>query len=263
MPMRALSTASSGMIAQQTHVDVISNNLANVTTLGFKQDRANFSDLLYQEVHRAGVRLPGGNMTPVGKSVGSGVRLGTIDKQFTQGALTLTDNPLDMAIQGDGFFQITMPNGRIGYTRAGNFQVDADGNVVTAQGYFFEPAITVPNETVAVEVSETGNVVVFDGTNSAGSNIGQIELARFINPKGLQSIGGNLYLETDASGQATTGQPGTESYGMIAYKALEESNVEIVREMVDLISAQRAYEVNSNAIKASDEMLRLANNLRA
>ncbi|MCC6465214.1 MAG: flagellar basal-body rod protein FlgG [Planctomycetes bacterium] len=263
MPIRALSTASTGMTAMQTQVDVIANNLANVRTTGFKQDRANFTDLLYQEIQRAGVRLPGENLTPVGKAVGSGVRLASIDKEFSQGSLTLTGSDLDMAISGEGFFQVLLPSGAVAYTRDGSFQRDKDGNLVTGNGQLMQPAITLPGEASRFTISETGLIQAYSGAAEAPIATAQVEIARFINPKGMRAIGDNLFLATEASGQPETGTPGSANFGTIVPQALEESNVEIVREMVDLISAQRAYEINSNAIKTSDEMLRVANGLRA
>ncbi|HRJ79682.1 MAG: flagellar basal-body rod protein FlgG [Planctomycetaceae bacterium] len=263
MAIRALHTASSGMSALQTQVDVIANNLANVNTVGFKQDRANFADLLYQEVRRAGLRQPEGNTAPVGLSIGSGVKLDSIDKEFRQGGMRVTGNNFDMAIEGDGFFQILMFNGQTAYTRSGNLFRDKDGNLVTAGGLKLQPNITIPAEATGITVSEDGRISAIMPGQSNADEIGQIELARFVNPKGLQAIGDNLFLETDASGRAETGSPTTSSFGRIRHQALEESNVEVVKEMVDLISAQRAYEINANAIKSADEMMRVANNLRA
>jgi flagellar basal-body rod protein FlgG len=263
MTIRALSTASSGMIAQQTRVDVIANNLANVNTTGFKQDHANFKDLLYQVVQRAGMRMPGDNVTPVGKSIGSGVMLSSIDKHFTQGSLRQTGNDLDMAIEGEGFFMVQLPNGVTAYSRDGSFLKDREGNLVTGSGYFVEPQINLPEDADRFVVSPNGLIEAYNKAQQAPLAEFQLELARFANPKGLQAVGENLYLATEASGEAVVGAPGEESFGVIRQQMLEESNVEIVREMVELISAQRAYEINSNAIRAADEMMRTANSLRA
>ena len=261
--IKAMRTAASGMIGQQMNVDNIANNLANVNTTGFKQDRAAFTDLLYQEIQRAGVRLPNGNVTPVGKSIGSGVRLAAIDKEFRQGSLRQTGNPFDMAIQGEGFFQVTLQNGNLAYTRDGSFKRDAQGNIVNSAGLMLQPQISLGAEVITIAVTPDGLLQGYDGVNPQPVTTVQIELARFVNPKGLRAIGGNLYVETEASGTAETGNPGTAQFGTLQGGFLEESNVEIVREMVELISAQRAYEINSNAIKTADEMLRVANNLRA
>lgn len=263
MTIRALSTASSGMIAQQTRVDIIANNLANVSTTGFKQDHANFKDLLYQTIQRAGMRMPGDNVTPVGKSVGSGVQLASVEKQFTQGSMRLTGNDLDMAIEGEGFFMVQLPGGAQAYTRDGSFMKDRDGNLVTGGGYFVDPQITLPAEADRFVVSPNGLIEAYNRSQQAPLATFQLEVARFANPKGLEAIGENLFLATEASGAAETGTPGQDSFGILRHQMLEESNVEIVREMVELISAQRAYEINSNAIKAADDMLRTANNLRA
>ncbi len=263
MTIRALSTASSGMIAQQTRVDVIANNLANVSTTGFKQDRANFKDLLYQVIQRAGMRMPGDNVTPVGKSIGSGVQLASVDKEFHQGSLHETGVDLNMAIIGEGFFMVTLPDGTQAYTRDGSFQKDRDGNLVTSNGYYVDPQITFPQEASNYNINENGLIQAYSGSQTTALAEFQLEIARFANPKGLEAIGDNLYLATEASGAAETGTPGEANFGKIKNQFLEESNVEIVREMVELISAQRAYEINSNAIRASDEMLRTANNLRA
>jgi flagellar basal-body rod protein FlgG len=263
MTIRALPTASSGMIAQQTRVDVIANNLANVSTTGFKQDRANFKDLLYQVIQRAGMRMPGDNITPVGKSIGTGVQLASVDKEFSQGSLTQTGRDLDLAINGEGFFMVTLSNGSVAYTRVGSFTKDRDGNLVTGGGYLVEPQITLPAEADRYVISPNGLIQAYNKSQTGPLAELQLEIARFSNPKGLEAIGENLYLATEASGFASTGTPGEESFGVIQQQMLEESNVEIVREMVELISAQRAYEINSTAIRASDEMLRTANNLRA
>ncbi len=251
------------MGAMQTQVDVIANNLANVNTTGFKQDRANFSDLLYQEVRRAGLRQPEGNTVPLGLSIGSGVRLNSIDKEFRQGGLHQTGNDLDLAIQGEGFFQLRLQSGQVAYSRDGAFFRDADGNITTNAGNLLEPAVQIPVDVVRIQVTQDGRILGFNAADPQPIMEEQLELARFVNPKGLRAVGDNLYLPTEASGDVETGNPGTAQFGTIVGGFLEQSNVEIVKEMVDLISAQRAYEINANAIKSADEMLRLANNLRA
>jgi flagellar basal-body rod protein FlgG len=259
---RALSIAASGMQAQQLNVDVISNNIANLNTTGFKRGRADFQDLIYQTLRPAGVSAAEGSQTPTGIEVGLGTMPVSTQKIFLQGSLEQTENTLDMAIEGDGFFQVLLPNGDKAYTRDGSFTVDKDGNVVNAQGYPLEPAITVPTDSLSVSVSPDGTVSVMQVGQVEASEIGSIELARFVNSAGLSSRGRNLFLETDASGSPTTAAPGEEGLGTIAQGYLEMSNVSVVDEMVKMIAAQRAYETNSKAVKAADEMLEVANNLK-
>lgn len=258
--MRSLWTSATGMIAMQTQIDTLSNNLANVNTTGFKKSRAEFEDLMYQTLKIAGTQNEGGTRTPVGMQIGMGVRPVTVHKFFTQGDFKNSGNPLDMAIEGDGFFRVSM-NGEDVYTRAGAFKLDNDGRVVTAGGHPLQPEFTVPPETVSVVVSETGNIAALDrdGVSLASANI---DLYRFQNPAGLTAIGRNFYRESEASGAAVAGTPGDDNYGTIAQGFLEGSNVEMVDEMVGLIVGQRAFEINSKAITTSDGMLQTAINIK-
>lgn len=255
---RALSTAASGMEALQTKIDVIANNLANVNTVGFKKSRTDFQDLLYQTVRAAGVKSQDGNEVPEGVQVGLGVRTTATPKLFSPGELSETGNPLDMAIEGNGFFQVTMPDGTFAYTRAGNFKTDSQGRLVTSDGILVEPSISIPPDAVSVSVASDGGVQVMQPSQTTPIQVGQIQLASFPNPGGLESIGKNLMRETQASGQPITGTPGSLGLGTIGQGMLEMSNVQVVQEMIDLIMGQRAYEVNSRVIQAADEMLRTA-----
>jgi flagellar basal-body rod protein FlgG len=260
--MRSLWTAGSGMTAQQFNIDTIANNLANVNTAGFKKSRVDFQDLLYQSVRYAGTPVTQGAQIPTGIQIGHGVRPVATQKIFTQGTFQQTDNPLDLVIEGEGFFQVLMPDGTVAYTRDGAFKMDGEGRLVTSDGFTLEPEILVPSNTVTVSVGTDGTVsAVLDG-ESEPQNLGSIELVRFVNPAGLQSFGRNLLLATAASGEPILGTPGLEGFGAIAQGYLEISNVGVVEEMVNMIIAQRAYETNSKAIQASDEMLQTANNLR-
>jgi len=258
--IRSLYTAATGMQAQQTNMDVVANNLANVSTTGFKKSRAEFQDLLYQTLRSAGSTQAQGTQVPTGVQVGLGTRLVATQKQFTAGDLSQTGNDLDMAISGDGFFQVQLPSGDIGYTRAGAFTTDSEGKIVTADGYILQPQMAIPSGAQGISVGEDGTITAT--VNGTSSQVGQIELARFINPAGLESAGGNIYHKTVASGDPLTGTPGQEGFGSIASKFLEMSNVKVVDEMVNMILAQRAYEVNSKSIQSADEMLQTANNLR-
>ncbi|HOC37906.1 MAG TPA: flagellar basal-body rod protein FlgG [Thermodesulfobacteriota bacterium] len=260
--LRSLWTAASGMEAQALNIDVISNNIANVNTTGFKKSRPDFQDLLYQTIRQAGSPSTAGTEIPTGIQVGQGTRPAAVQKVFTQGDYQNTQNELDMAIEGDGFFQITQPSGEVAYTRAGAFKLDSEGRVVTTDGFFLEPEITVPTDTVSVTIGTDGTVSVMQAGETEATEIGTIELARFVNPAGLHSIGRNLYLPTLASGDAVTGTAGEDGFGTIAQKFLEMSNVSVVDEMVNMIVAQRAYEINSKAIITADEMLQMANNLK-
>jgi flagellar basal-body rod protein FlgG len=259
---RALSIAASGMQAQALNIDVISNNIANVSTTGFKRSRADFQDLLYQNLRPAGATSASGSQIPTGIQLGQGTRPVATQKLFIQGDYQLTENQLDMAIEGDGFFQITQPNGEIAYTRSGAFKLNSDGNVVTSDGFELEPAISVPQDAVSITVGTDGTVSILQANEFEPVEIGAIELARFANPAGLSSIGRNLYLQTGASGEAITGTPGEDGIGTISQGYLEMSNVSVVDEMVNMITAQRAYEINSKSIQAADEMLQMANNLK-
>lgn len=257
--MRSLWTAASGMIAQQLNIDTISNNLANVNTTSFKKSRAEFEDLMYQTLNIAGNQNQAGNTIPTGLQVGMGVKPTTVHKFFTQGDFQNTGNPLDLAIQGDGFFQVDM-NGQLAYTRAGSFKLDENGQVITAEGYPLQPAFTVPAATENIVVSNDGHISCLDksGQELAGADI---PVYLFVNPAGLNSIGGNLYLETQASGTAQQKVPGEDNAGSLAQGFLEMSNVQLVEEMVNMIVAQRSFETNSKAITTSDEMLDTANRL--
>ncbi|MDX8392194.1 MAG: flagellar basal-body rod protein FlgG [Mariprofundaceae bacterium] len=259
--MRSLWTAATGMTAQALNVDVISNNLANVNTAGFKRGRANFQDLMYQQISSPGLQNSAGNQVPNGVQVGLGVRTAGISRIFSEGSFKQTGNPLDMAIEGRGFFQIQMPNGDLGYTRTGSFAVDSLGQLVTQDGYVVQPAMTIPNDALSVGISPDGTVSVVQPGNIQ-TTIGQLQLSSFSNPGGLTAAGHSIFKESQASGTATTAAPGTSGVGTVAQNTLEMSNVNTVEEMVNLIAAQRAYEMNSKSIQAADEMLQMANNIR-
>jgi flagellar basal-body rod protein FlgG len=260
--MRSLWSAATGMQAQTLNIDVISNNLANVSTSGFKQSRADFQDLLYQTLRPPGVSSSADTQVPTGIQVGLGVRPAATQKMFSEGDLSHTENQLDMAIEGSGFFQVTQPNGNIAYTRAGTFKLDSSGRIVTSDGYPLEPEITIPSDATSVSIGGDGTVSVILPGQSQPSTVGNIELASFTNPAGLNSIGQNLYTQSAASGDPTTGTPGQDNFGTVSQGYLEMSNVSVVDEMVNMITAQRAYETNSKTIQASDEMLQTANNLK-
>ena len=260
--MRALWTAASGMIAQQANVDVIANNLANVNTTGFKKSRVDFQDLVYQNLREAGAPSGQGGQLPTGLQFGHGVRAVSTQKIFTQGNYQETGNSLDVVIEGNGFLQVTMPDGSIAYTRDGSLKRDGQGRIVTSEGYVLEPQITLPENAQSVTISSSGVVSVTIPGNTTPQEIGQIQLATFVNPAGLNNIGRNLMTETAASGAPITGNPGEDGLGTITQGFLEMSNVQVVEEMVNMIVAQRAYEVNSKAIQTSDTMLEEANNLR-
>ncbi len=261
--MRSLDIGATGMLAQQTNVDVISNNIANMTTTGYKRQRAAFQDLIYQNIDRPGsTSSDSGTTVPSGIQMGLGVRTGAVYRQHGQGAIQITENPLDLAITGEGFFQIELPSGETAYTRDGTFQLNENGELVTVQGYAVDPGITVPPDALSVDINNTGEVLVTLPGQTATSNLGQLQLANFVNPTGLEAVGDNFYMETDASGAPTTGNPATEEFGAIRQGALEQSNVNVVEEITQLIEAQRAYEMNSNVISTSDEMLQTATQLR-
>lgn len=260
--LRALWTAASGMEAQTLNIDVISNNLANVNTTGFKRSRADFQDLLYQTLKPAGVASTSTTQVPTGIQVGEGTRPVAVQKIYLQGDYQNTENQMDIAIEGDGFFQIQQPSGETAYTRCGAFKLDSEGRMVTSDGYLLEPAITVPSDSLSVSIGTDGTVSVIQAGQTEASEIGKIELARFVNPAGLHNLGRNLAVPTTSSGEPITGTPGVDGFGTTAQGFLEMSNVSVVEEMVNMIIAQRAYEVNSKAIQTSDEMLQIANNLR-
>lgn len=250
----ALKTAATGMHAQQTNVDVISNNLANVNTTGFKASRIAFNDLVYQNESIAGAESStAGTMLPTGSQVGLGVRVNAVYKIHTQGDMMKTSSPFDVAIQGEGFFKINMPSGETSYTRDGSFQIDANGNFVNSLGYQLDPAITVPSGATDLTISSTG--VVNAKVNGNSTNLGQITISRFTNPAGLESLGDNLFAETDASGTATDGNPADTGYGSLLQGFLEGSNVDSITAVTDLITAQRAYELNSKVITTADQMM--------
>ncbi len=260
--MRTLSIAATGMLAQQTNVDVISNNIANMNTTAFKRQRAEFQDLLYQQVARPGTATGGTTMSPAGIQIGAGVKTGGVYRINEQGALTQTSNPYDLAIQGRGYFQVTLPDGTTGYTRDGSFQVSDQGELVTQDGYPVQPGITVPQGALDVSISKTGEVQVTLSGTPAPQTIGQLQLATFMNDSGLEAKGGNLFLETAASGQATVAQPGEPGFGTLQQGFVEASNVNPVGEITALITAQRAYEMNSRVVKTADEMLATTSQLR-
>lgn len=261
--MRALSIAASGMQAQQLNVDVISHNIANMNTTSYKRQRAEFQDMLYQNLERPGSTSSASGATlPLGIQLGVGVRADAVGRVTEQGGIAATGNPYDIAINGRGFFQITLPSGQTGYTRAGNLAVNADGQIVTADGYALEPAITVPQEATAIQITRDGIVEVTLAGQTDAQQLGQIEIASFINPAGLEAIGDNLYLETPASGSATTATPGSPGLGTLMQGYLELSNVNAVEEISALIVAQRAYEMNARVITAADEMLQSTTQLR-
>jgi len=259
--LRAFSTAATGMTAQQMIVDTIANNLANINTVGFKRSQIDFQDLMYVKLREPGQETNAGIIAPTGFEIGSGVKPASTLKVFTQGEMENTGRSLDIAIQGDGFIQVTDPNGEARYTRDGSLRIDASGRLVTSNGYPLEPNISIPTDARAITIGKDGTVSVVAGSSSTPSTVGQITLVRFTNPSGLSSEGGNLYAETPASGSPVSGTPGTNGLGTIQQGFLERSNVQMVNELVNLISAQRAYEINSRAIRAGDEMLSTANQL--
>lgn len=261
--MRSLSIAATGMLAQQLNVDVISNNIANMTTTAFQRRRAEFADLLYQDYRPVGSSSSdAGTVVPSGIQVGVGVKPTAIYRITEQGNMQSTDNPLDLAIQGRGYFEIELPSGEIGYTRSGALQRSADGTVVTADGYLVMPGITIPEDALSISINATGEVFAQIDGQVAPQNLGQFELATFSNEGGLQAIGDNLFLETDASGPAIVATPGSAGFGTVQQGFLETSNVNVVAEITDLIRAQRAYEMNSKVIQASDEMMGTLTQLR-
>ncbi len=260
--LRSLWTAASGMQAQALNVDVLSNNLANVNTSGFKRARADFQDLLYETIRIPGSASSSSTTVPTGIQLGHGVRTAAIQKIFTQGDYKNTNNELDLAIEGDGFFQITKPDGEIGYTRDGTFKLDAEGRLTNSDGYLLEPEITIPADSIKIGIGSDGTVSVLQAGQVEVTEVGTIQLANFVNPAGLNAIGRNLYIPTSASGDVLTGTAGEGGYGTISQGFLEMSNVSVVEEMVNLITAQRAYEVNSKAIQTSDEMLGIANQIK-
>jgi len=261
--MRSLSVAATGMMAQQQHVEVISNNIANMATTGYKRHRPEFQDLLYQNQRRIGApSSEAGTIVPSGVQLGLGVKTASVYRVHEQGDLLNTENKLDVAVQGPGFFMVEQPNGEIAYTRSGNFQLAPDGMIVTADGYPVSPGIVVPPEAVEVSINEEGGVTARIEGDDALAQLGQLELATFVNSSGLEAIGGNLLIETPASGPANIGTPGSPGFGSVLQGFLESSNVNPVQEITTLITAQRAYDMNSKVISASDEMLGTVTQLR-
>lgn len=257
--IKSLYTAATGMKAQQVFVDAISNNLANVNTGGFKKSQPTFQDLLYITLKAPGIESAGGSPNPIGIQIGSGVKVSGTALNFKTGVLEGTNRSLDLAITGPGFFRVTLPDGTEGYTRDGHFQIDRDGNVVTSRGYKLVPQVTLPQDTVNIGIGPDGKFSVTQASSpDSTTDLAQIQLARFINPSGLLSRGGNVYLATVASGTPVIDNPGLGGLGELQQNFLERSNVEVVNELVSLIVAQRAYEVNSRAIRASDDMLNQA-----
>jgi flagellar basal-body rod protein FlgG len=259
--MRALYTAASGMSAQQANIDNVANNLANVNTVGFKKSRVDFEDLVYQQIKAPGASTSQEAESPVGLESGLGTRAVSTVRNFSVGNLRSTNSPLDLAIEGHGFFQLSLPGGETGYTRAGSLNLNAEGQLVTSEGIALEPQISIPPNAISVTISKDGIVSVSLPDQPAPQQVGTIELAMFQNPAGLQARGGNVYVATSASGEPVTGVPGTDGIGTVAQGFLEESNVSVVEEMVQMILGQRAYEANSRVIRAADEMLQQVNQL--
>lgn len=256
----ALWVAKTGLDAQATRMTVISNNLANVSTTGFKRGRAAFEDLLYQTVRQAGGQTSQQTQAPTGLNLGTGVRVVATDRQFAQGNLQQTQNPLDLAVNGRGFFQVTLPDGTTAYTRDGGFQVDSQGQLVTSSGFTVQPGITIPDAAQSVTIGSDGTVSVKLAGQAASQQVGSLTLADFVNPAGLQATGENLYVETAASGTPQTGTPGLSGMGSVVQGSLESSNVNVVEELVNMIETQRAYEMNSKAISTTDQMLAYVSN---
>lgn len=260
--IRALFTAVTGMKAQELNIDVMANNLANVNTVGFKRSRADFQDLLYQTLREAGAASSASTQIPTGLQVGLGSRPVAVQKLFIQGDFQPTERSLDLAIEGEGFFQITQPNGELAYSRAGSFKTDSQGRIVSSDGYLLDPEITIPADTLTITVGTDGTISVVTAGQTTSNQLGSIQLAKFSNPAGLKSLGRSLYVTTEASGSPTTGTPGQDGFGTISQGFLEQSNVSIVEELTQMIVAQRAYEVNSKSVQSADEMLQTANNMK-
>jgi flagellar basal-body rod protein FlgG len=260
--IKSLNTAATGMLAQQNNMDVIANNIANVNTYGFKKGRAEFEDLVYHNLKDPGQASGLQSVTPTGVQTGLGVRTAAVQKDFTMGQAIITKNPLDVQIEGPGFFQVRNPDGEISYTRDGSFKKDANGKMVDKNGNTLIPDIVIPPTTLSLEISSTGDVRCIHEKNAEPQVLGQIELVNFINPAGLKNVGKNLFVPTAASGQPNTARPGTNGMGFLAQGEIESSNVNIVDEMVNMITAQRAYETNSKVIQTSDQMMQTAVNVK-
>mgnify|MGYP005992051649 CR=1 FL=1 len=261
--IRGLYTAATGMNSMQHQIDVTSNNIANVNTTGFKQDRAEFQDLMYETLNYTAGQTSQTTMNPTGIDVGLGVRVSGIQKNFSEGDLKLTSNTLDLAIEGKGFFQITLPSGETAYTRNGAFKLNSEGSIVNGSGYSLSPEIVIPDNVVDVSIAKDGTVTATDSQTGASTDLGQITIADFINSAGLIPLGDSLFMQSDASGDVIEGNPSEEQFGSIQQGMIELSNVKLVNEMVDLITAQRAYEANSKAITTTDSMLDTVNRLKS
>lgn len=259
--MRSLWTSTTGMSAQNLNMDVIANNLANVSTTGFKKSRADFQDLLYQIMKVPGSPTSADTKSPTGIQVGLGVKPAAITKIFTTGDIVQTQNTLDVAIEGQGFFQVLLPDGNTAYTRAGNLKLDGEGRITTSDGYPIQPEITIPEDAREVTIGDTGVVSAILGSDTTSTELGNIDLVDFINESGLIAIGRNLFRETEASGAAIVGTPGTDGIGTLLQGYIEQSNVNLVEEMTQMITTQRAYEINSNVITTSDEMMQTVTNM--
>lgn len=260
--LKSLNTAATGMKAQQTNMDTIANNIANVSTTGFKKARAEFEELMYQTIKEPGAQTGENSLSPTGVQVGLGAKTGAVQKDFAQGSTQITRNPFDVEISGPGFLPVQLPSGQIAYTRDGALKKGPDGRLQDKNGNQLQPEIVVPPEAAGIEISSDGRVRIITGTNTVPQQIGQIQLVSFVNPAGLRSMGGNLFIPSNASGLPQQGVPGSTGLGTISQGQLETSNVNIVDEMVNMIGAQRAYETNSKVIQASDQMLQYMNNLR-
>ncbi|HRO68070.1 MAG TPA: flagellar basal-body rod protein FlgG [Pseudobdellovibrionaceae bacterium] len=260
--LKSLNTAATGMAAQQTNMDTIANNIANVNTNGFKKSRAEFEDLMYHTVREPGSATGFNSYSPNGVQTGLGVKTAAVQRDFADGSMVMTKQPLDLQIEGSGFFQVMTPDGQVAYTRDGAFKKDAQGRVVDKNGNFLQPEITIPPTASGIQVSPAGEVTIISGPNDPGTVVGQIDVVTFVNPAGLRAMGKNLFNQSPSSGQPVAVRPGTNGTGYIAQGQLESSNVNIVDEMVNMITAQRAYETNSKVIQASDQMLQSINNLR-
>lgn len=260
--LKSLYSGASGMTAQQMNLDNIANNLANVNTTAFKKTNLEFQDLIYQSIRAAGAQTGQESQTPTELQIGSGVKVAASSKSFAQGRLTETDNPLDVAINGEGFFRISLDDGSVAYSRDGHFKISSEGTIVTNDGYPIEPQITVPEDTESIMIGENGVVSVLLSGNTVPEEVGQLELSKFMNKGGLKSIGQNLYRATGASGEAVDGTPFSTGFGKLIQGYVEGSNVDLVQEMIGMIQTQRAYELGSKAISTSDEMLKTANQLK-
>ncbi len=259
--LRSLTTAATGMLAQQLSTDVISNNLANVNTTGYKKVRAEFQDLMSQNVRAPGAQIFQGTTQPVGIQVGLGTKTSATVREFGEGAFKATGGKLDVAIEGSGFLQVQMDDGTIAYTRDGSLKIDANGQLTTSDGFIIQPQITIPNDAQDITITPDGSIAVRTAGDSLQNEVGTISLAKFANPAGLTSIGKNLYMETSASGNPTEGQPGQDGFGTIQQGYIEGSNVQVVEELISLIQSERAFEANSKLIKSSDELLRILNRM--